>query len=302
MLLYNHAQKKKIFQFIGLQDFVPKFKVLGTICTTKKAQKSTTKMKQHSNNWRSNLNKKLQSLKCHLKCSPPFFLAPPKAARMTLALLTARLCLCCRHEYILHAACITADLCGHFSCVVAVPHLALCRKSITKMIRSQPSVMSVIVKSIGVYEDESIPCCSTAGSLTTKQKTIHGSSQTDGWCCLVGEGAEDMLYDTDTVTTFPGLEDGLEMLQVVYDVVIQQLIDIHLNGCCWFSLHFIYPGKVCWAWPLFFNKHPVSNSYIYTQSHLQSAQCQFDSSLHRVYSSSGGKSPSRGLELITGAF
>lgn len=87
--------------------------------------------------------------------------------------------------------------------------------------------MSVMVKSIGEYEDESIPCCQTAGSLTTEQKTIHGSSQTDGWHCLEAEGAEDMLYDTGTVTTFPGLEDGFEMLQVVYDVDIQQLTDIH---------------------------------------------------------------------------
>lgn len=36
-----------------------------------------------------------------------------------------------------------------------------------------------------------------------------------------------MLYDTATVTTFLGLEDSLEMLQVVYDVDIQELIDIH---------------------------------------------------------------------------
>lgn len=87
--------------------------------------------------------------------------------------------------------------------------------------------MSVMVKSIGEYEGESIPCCQTSGSLTTEQKTIHGSSQTDGWRCLEAEGAEDMLYDTATVTTFPGLEDASEMLQIVYDVDIQQLIDIH---------------------------------------------------------------------------
>ena len=80
------------------------------------------------------------------------------------------------------------------------------------MIRSQPSVMSAMGKSIGEYEDESIPCCQTAGSLTTEQKTIHGSNQTDGWRCLEGEGAEDMLYYAGTVTTFPGLEDDLEML------------------------------------------------------------------------------------------
>lgn len=86
--------------------------------------------------------------------------------------------------------------------------------------------MSMIVKSIGEYEDESIPCCQTAGSLTTEQKTIHGSSQTDGLHCLEEEGAEDMLYDTGTVTTFPDLEDSFEMLQVVYDVGTQQLINI----------------------------------------------------------------------------
>lgn len=87
--------------------------------------------------------------------------------------------------------------------------------------------MSVMVKSIGEYEDESIPCCQTAGSLTTAQKTIHVSSQTDGWRCQEREGARYVLYDTGTVTTLPGLEDGLEMQQVVYDVDIQQTIDIH---------------------------------------------------------------------------
>lgn len=75
--------------------------------------------------------------------------------------------------------------------------------------------MSVMVKSIGEYEDESIPCCQTAGSLTTEQKTIHGSGRADGWQCLQGERAEDMLYDTATVNTFPGLEDGLEKLFMV---------------------------------------------------------------------------------------
>lgn len=35
-----------------------------------------------------------------------------------------------------------------------------------------------------------------------------------------------MLYDTGTVTTFPGLENGPEMVNVVYGVDIQQLIDI----------------------------------------------------------------------------
>lgn len=50
--------------------------------------------------------------------------------------------------------------------------------------------MSVMVKSIGEYEDESIPCCQTARSLTTERQTIHGSSQTDGWRCLKGEEAE----------------------------------------------------------------------------------------------------------------
>lgn len=76
--------------------------------------------------------------------------------------------------------------------------------------------MSVMVKSIGEYEDESIPCCPTAGSLTTEHKTIRGSGRSDGWRCLEGEGAEDILYDTATVTTFPGLEDGLEML--IYNI------------------------------------------------------------------------------------
>lgn len=32
------------------------------------------------------------------------------------------------------------------------------------------------------------------------------------WREREGEGAEDMLYDTCTVTTCPGLEDDLEML------------------------------------------------------------------------------------------
>ncbi len=40
------------------------------------------------------------------------------------------------------------------------------------------------------------------------------------------EEAEETLYDTATVTTLPGLEDSLEMLQVVY-ADIQQLTDIH---------------------------------------------------------------------------
>lgn len=92
--------------------------------------------------------------------------------------------------------------------------------------------MSVMVKSMGEDKDESIPCCPTAGSLTTEQKTIHASSQTDRWCCLEGEGAEDMLYDPATVTTLSGLEGDLEMFQVVYDVDIQQLIDTHWSGCC----------------------------------------------------------------------
>ncbi|KAF0033295.1 hypothetical protein F2P81_015585 [Scophthalmus maximus] len=72
------------------------------------------------------------------------------------------------------------------------------------MIRSQPSVMSVMVKSTGEYEDESIPCCQTAGSLGTEQKTIHGSSPTDGCRCLAGESERergDELYDTCTVDT-----------------------------------------------------------------------------------------------------
>lgn len=86
------------------------------------------------------------------------------------------------------------------------------------MITSQPSVMRAVVKSIGGYQDESIPCCRTAGSLTTKKKTICGSSRPDGWCCLQGEGAEDMLYDTRTVTTFADLEDTFELLQVLYNV------------------------------------------------------------------------------------
>lgn len=82
----------------------------------------------------------------------------------------------------------------------------------TKMIRSQPSVMSVMVKSIGEDEDESIPCCPTAGSLNAKRKTIHASRQTDGWRRLEREGAKDMLYGAATVTTLPGLEDDLVML------------------------------------------------------------------------------------------
>lgn len=59
---------------------------------------------------------------------------------------------------LLHAACITADLYGHSSgAAAAVPHLALRGRSMTKMIRNQPSVMSGMVKSIGEDEDESIP-------------------------------------------------------------------------------------------------------------------------------------------------
>lgn len=76
-----------------------------------------------------------------------------------------------------------------------------------KMIRSQPSVMSAMVKSIGEDEDESMPCRLTAGSLTTRWKTIHASRQTDIWCCLGRKGSADMLYDTVTVSTLPGLED-----------------------------------------------------------------------------------------------
>lgn len=75
--------------------------------------------------------------------------------------------------------------------------------------------MSVMVKSTGEYEDESIPCCQTAGSLGTEQKTIHGSSPTDGCRCLAGESERergDELYDTCTVTTCPGLEDDSEVL------------------------------------------------------------------------------------------
>lgn len=81
----------------------------------------------------------------------------------------------------------------------------------TKMIRSQPSVMSVMVKSIG--EDESIPCCPTTGSLNAKQETIHAPGQTDGWRRLEGERAADVLYGAATVTTLPGLEDDLLMLR-----------------------------------------------------------------------------------------
>lgn len=44
----------------------------------------------------------------------------------------------------------------------------------------------------------------------------------------------------------------------VYDVDIQQLIDIHWNGCCWFSSRFIYPGKVWWGWTLFFSTNTLS--------------------------------------------
>lgn len=80
-----------------------------------------------------------------------------------------------------------ADLYGHSSWGVSVPHLALCVKSMTKMIKSQPSVVSLMVKSIGEYEDESIPCCQILGSLTMEEKTIHASSQTDGWLCLEWE-------------------------------------------------------------------------------------------------------------------
>lgn len=58
---------------------------------------------------------------------------------------------------LLHAASITADLYGHSSGAAAVPHLALRGKSMTKMIRNQPSVMSGMVESIGEDEDESIP-------------------------------------------------------------------------------------------------------------------------------------------------
>lgn len=126
---------------------------------------------------------------------------------MTLTILITNLCHCGRLSTFGRVdppACITADVCGHFSCVVALPHLALWRKSIAKMIRSQPSVMAVMVKSIGEYEDESIPCRRPAGSLSTERKTIHGSSRSDRWCYL--EGTEDMLYDTATVTTFPALK------------------------------------------------------------------------------------------------
>lgn len=94
-----------------------------------------------------------------------------------------------------------------FTCASAAPHLALWEKSMGKMIRSQPSVMSAMVKSIGEDEDESMPCRPTAGSLTTRRKTIHASRQTDIWCCLGWKASADMLYDTVTVSTLPGLED-----------------------------------------------------------------------------------------------
>lgn len=45
------------------------------------------------------------------------------------------------------------------------------------------------------------------------------------------EGAGNMLYGTSTVTAFPGLEDGFEMLQVVNDGDAQCLTDIRWNGC-----------------------------------------------------------------------
>lgn len=76
-----------------------------------------------------------------------------------------------------------------------------------KMIRSQPSVMSAMVKSIGEDEDESMACRPTAGSLTSRRKTIHASRQADIWCCLGRKGSADMFYDTLTVSTLPGLQD-----------------------------------------------------------------------------------------------
>lgn len=89
--------------------------------------------------------------------------------------------------------------------------------------------MFVVVKSIAGLQDESITCFQTGGSLTTKKKTRHGSTNPDE--CLRLQGAGNMLYDTNTVTASPGLD-------VVYFVDAGRLTDLHSNGCCWFSPSF----------------------------------------------------------------
>lgn len=78
------------------------------------------------------------------------------------------------------------------------------------------------------WVDSLLPDC---GSLTMEQKN-NSWIKPNWWMAFPGKrGTKIMLHDTNTVTTFPGLEDGFEMLQIVYHVDAQWLTDISWNSC-----------------------------------------------------------------------
>lgn len=163
--------------WLCVQDLIPELNSYTTVCSKENRKNETT----HKPTKEAIKSKHLT----YSKISPPWTvrmtLTPPFAH---LVLLSCRIepPACCMYHstfmwsFLLRCCCATFWPCE--------------KNQWQKWSANQPSVMSVMVKSMGEDKDESIPCCPTAGSLTTEQKTIHASSQTDRWCCLEGEGAE----------------------------------------------------------------------------------------------------------------
>lgn len=198
-----------------------------------------------------------------------------------------RLSTFCRAE---PPACITADLCGHFSQRCCCTTFGLVKK-INDKNDQESTICNVcdgeIHRRVWGWVDSLLPDCTLINYGAANNSWIKPN-----WWMALSEG-RGSWEDSSTVTTFPDLEDDLEILQVVYDVDIQQLTDIRLL-LVFFTPYLSREGLL--SVNTLFNKQPVSNSVNgYTQSHLRYAQGQSDSGVHKV-----GKTTSQALRLTRG--